>query len=256
MDAQEAPRVEAVFEMAERFAQEMGFGSDVQGNIVAAGFDPINIFSLEKVHAPGRFDDEAVREFRWSFDAFEQREQTAVYVAQPATFVTVELLARMRKRLAKAFVTEGLQKVIQRVDGERPDGVFIESRDENDRGQTRGVERGQRPKAVELRHLNVEKDQIRLDPFDGRDGFAPVAAFAENFDVGFGGEKAAHAAARDGFVIHDYRLDLHPLRQTCDKEWSYARSSPDRARLAFRTDAPRRKDAAAAPAYSTIRPLL
>src|SRR5215470_12223609 len=203
MDAQEAPRVETVFEMAECFAQEMGFGSDVQGNVVAAGFDPINIFGLEKVHAPGRFDDEAVGEFRWSFDAFEQREQTVVYVAQPATFVTVELLASMRERLAKAFVTEGLQQVIQRVDGERPDRILIKSRDENDRRQMRGVERGQRLKAVELRHLNIEKDQIRLELFDGRDGFAPVAAFAENFDVGFGGEKAAHAVARDGFVIND-----------------------------------------------------
>jgi hypothetical protein len=44
VDAQKARRIEPAFQMAERFAQQVGFGSGVQRDVIAAGFDPVNVF--------------------------------------------------------------------------------------------------------------------------------------------------------------------------------------------------------------------
>src|SRR5205085_4892509 len=58
MDAQETCRVNLRFETADRFAQQISRRPDVQTDVVAVSFDPINFGSFEKEDAPAGFHDD------------------------------------------------------------------------------------------------------------------------------------------------------------------------------------------------------
>ena len=55
--------------------------------------------------------------------------------------------------------------------------------------------------AVEFGHADVHDDDLGLEFFGEGDGFEAVFGFADDFEVGFGVEEEADAAADDGVVI-------------------------------------------------------
>ena len=48
MDAQESATVEACFERVQGFAKKVPLAVNVQAGVIAYGFDPINLFGLDK----------------------------------------------------------------------------------------------------------------------------------------------------------------------------------------------------------------
>ena len=69
-------------------------------------------------------------------------------------------VARPLERRGEPLVRERLQQVVDRVDLERPQGELVVRRDEDDRHAA--AEQLEHLEAVELRHLDVEEQQVRL----------------------------------------------------------------------------------------------
>lgn len=91
-----------------------------------------------------------------------------------------------RERLFEPVRAHGLQQIIHGVDLERADGVRIVSGDENNRW--RGIESLEHFEPIELGHLNIQKDEIRVSFGDGFHGLKTVGAFGDDFDLRVGRE--------------------------------------------------------------------
>ena len=94
-----------------------------------------------------------------------------------------------------------------------PHRVLVEGGHENHGGQW-WRELRERLKAVELRHLDVEEEQIGALTIHGGDGLATVGAFADDFDAGLGRQERAEAFAGERFVVDDEGGEFHP------EEWN------------------------------------
>src|SRR5262249_26135881 len=75
MDAQETLRVDTTLQGVHRLAQEMGFGTDVQTQVVARRLDPVNLLHLQKEDPPARFDDQSLQVFAPGSNVTQQRQQ-------------------------------------------------------------------------------------------------------------------------------------------------------------------------------------
>ncbi len=110
------------------------------------------------------------------------------------------------KCLSKALLVERLQQVVDCIDFERAQGVLVIGSDENDRGQTcfGGFDQ---LKAVQLRHLDIQKSEIgREFPY----GFARVHAvgtLANDPDVRLRRQQLAQPLARQSLVVYDQGSD-------------------------------------------------
>ena len=80
---------------------------------------------------------------------------------------------------------EWLQEVIQRIHLERPKRVLIISRGEDHDGQQCLRDSSQHLKSIHVRHLHVEKDQVRLGCLDLVDRLKTILAFANDLHVRF-----------------------------------------------------------------------
>ena len=60
---------------------------------------------------------------------------------------------------------------------------------------------------VEVRHLDVQEDEVGLELLDRENGLAAVAAFAHDLDLRLLGQEAAQPLAREGLVVHDEGSD-------------------------------------------------
>src|SRR6266478_1367455 len=74
MNARKLLRIELSFHAADRFAQQIGFLTDVKPNVFAFGLDPVNLFSLQKKRAPTRFDHEPFDVIGPRLKLFKQRK--------------------------------------------------------------------------------------------------------------------------------------------------------------------------------------
>ena len=90
---------------------------------------------------------------------------------------------RVFQRGLETLVAEGLQQVVDSMGFERTNRVPIVRGDE-DRDR-HPIERNlaQHTEAVELGHLDIEQEKRRVSRSDQRDGLAPVACDAHDFDV-------------------------------------------------------------------------
>ena len=95
-----------------------------------------------------------------------------------------EVLACVSERGSEPLGAERFEQVIERVDFERGERVFVVRGDE-DNGRHVLAERARECEAIHLRHLDVEKHQVGRGGLDDGDGLRSRRAFADDFDVGF-----------------------------------------------------------------------
>ena len=123
MDAQETSRVNLRFEAADRFAQQISRRPDVQTDVVAVSFDPINFGSFEKEDAPARFHD----------DTFKRACAARLLCAEQCScrlvrlFGTSQLRFGARERLRKPLLIKRLQQIIECARFKRAHGILIVS---------------------------------------------------------------------------------------------------------------------------------
>jgi hypothetical protein len=114
-----------------------------------------------------------------------------------------------RQRGLEPIPGERFQQVVHCMNVEGAQRVAIERGDEDD---ARQLVRGQRQdhfEAVELRHLDVEEDEVWLVGDDGLQRGGAIAALADEHDVALGREQTTDAAPRHRLVIDDQGAERH-----------------------------------------------
>ncbi len=111
---------------------------------------------------------------------------------------------------SESLLRDRLEEVVERPRFERADRIFVVRRDEDD--QRRAVEQLQHFEPVELRHLDVEQQDVGIVLGDGLDRFESVGALRHELDIRLRAEVLANQLARERLVVDHDRADrLVPL---------------------------------------------
>ncbi len=121
--------------------------------------------------------------------------------------LTLQLPARVAERAAKAVVAERLQEIVHRVDLEGAQRVLVVGRDEDHHRHPVHANGLDNPEAVELRHLQVEEDQVRSDASHRVHRGAAVRALPHQLDVALVAEQGHQPLAGQGLVVDHQRAD-------------------------------------------------
>src|ERR1051325_739649 len=106
---------------------------------------------------------------------------------------------------AEALLPTRLEQVVERLHFERAQRVLVMRRDEDD--GRRAIEQREHFEAVELRHLDVDEEDIGIVLRHGANGFESVRAFGDDLEFFVGSEVLAQHVARERLVVDDDRTD-------------------------------------------------
>ena len=87
------------------------------------------------------------------------------------------------------------------MDLERLERVVVEGGDEDDR--LIASDELEHFEAIELRHLDVEQEQVRLEIRDGLDRLEAVGALGDDLHLVHVSQKFAHDSPRELLIVHD-----------------------------------------------------
>jgi hypothetical protein len=93
-------------------------------------------------------------------------------------------------------------QVVHRADLERVQRVVLVGRDEHHRRNAIHLERGDDAEAVQLRHLDVDEDEVRLESRDEIERVESVAALTHELQPGRLSHQRADSLAGEGLVVH------------------------------------------------------
>ena len=117
------------------------------------------------------------------------------------SFAAAEALAHAGQRLAQTFGADRLQQVVDRVHLECADRVLVVGGREDHRHVA--ADQVEHLEAVELRHLDVEEQQVGRQLRHGLHRLEAVGALRHDLDVRFGGQVLAEDRPRQRLVVHD-----------------------------------------------------
>src|SRR5687768_10303015 len=106
-----------------------------------------------------------------------------------------------------AFAIVRLEEIVEGVDVECLQRILSVCSDENERRKIFAMQPLDHFEAVFLRHLYIEKDEIRFLSRDRFDGFDSVLTLADERDVVLVAQKSLDAIACEGFVVDDDGAD-------------------------------------------------
>jgi hypothetical protein len=95
-----------------------------------------------------------------------------------------QTLERPRHRRGEARSPERLEDVVQRVDIECANRVFVVRGDEHDAPRDVGTQRFEDAESVEIGHLDVEKEKVWSRATHQRDRLTSVRRFTDHRNVG------------------------------------------------------------------------
>lgn len=194
------PRLKTIESLADKMTPRSG----MQLCVIALGRDPVDLINIKKSDTALIFKRNATERLSRCrrLQVFQEGGDLAV---QSASAVVFEAFAHPIYRFLETRRVDGFKQVIDCVYLKGLDRMFVKSRDENNvRMQVLFRQALNNRKPVADRHLNVEKDKIRIEPFDLRDGVTPIRGLADDLDVGRRPKLLPDAAARYRFVI-DYQ---------------------------------------------------
>ena len=183
MDSHKSLGIEPLQEGGEARAVQVRPPTRVKVKVHTGGVNPIQIPHLQERHATAGFEDDALERPR---TLLERRflVQQAADLRYPLRFRRVlQGFTRMCQRRLEALVAEGLQQVIQSVGFKRTNRVLVVRCHENCHRHADWWKLAQHAKAVELGHVDIEKQQVWLSGSDQRDAFTPVARDADDLDI-------------------------------------------------------------------------
>ena len=190
----------SVFSRAfQRAAKHVHPGAAVQDQVVAIGLHPGDVPDGNEPRATLLVDEQAIGE---AARAPQLGEQVAHPRRQRAALLPA-LLACAAKDVAKPLPAHRLEQVVERVHLERPHGVLLVGRDEDDSRCVRRRERPRHVEAVHAGHLHIEQDEIGTMVRDGRDGPLAAVGLRDHLDQGVLAEEAEQLAPRRSLVVDD-----------------------------------------------------
>ena len=126
-------------------------------------------------------DDESVEDIcGLGLEAFQQGDQLAVQISGP---LAADPGFHSLQRLLKPFPVEGLQQVIDGADLEGPQRILVISGHENSARHALGTNGFEDSKAVQPRHLDIKKKEMRLVALYRRHGRASPLAHSPAISI-------------------------------------------------------------------------
>jgi hypothetical protein len=228
MDAAEPVAGEAPEERAEGAPDEVGLPAGVNADVVPGGLDAIDVaHGDEAVAFPGGYRH-AGRRAAWTSRARAVRLRPGRGpLADRAPWrgrLTFVRPGQAKERLEgggieggraggaaasapnggpKALVLERLQDVVDGVDVERAEGVFVVRGDEYDGRPALGRDPVEDLETVQPRHLDIQEDQVGVQVLDASDGVVPVGALRYHGDGPVVGEGGAHGAPGQRLIVDE-----------------------------------------------------
>src|SRR5262245_15386586 len=227
VDADESFGIELAFQPTHRLARGIRIPSDVQGDVVVRGFDPVDVDEIDHDYAVAQPDRQSAQEPLAAAGEIVEEVEHARIEHCPA--VLRDAGSRTLQRLRKFFSTHRLEQKVEGVHLESAQCVAIERRHENDGRQAIAADRLEHVETVHLRHLDVEQHNVRRQRTDGRRGGAAVPRLADDVHVGNLSEEPAQPPACHGFIVYNQHPKRHPVTTPL---WS------DRHGMARRTRTP------------------
>lgn len=196
VQAHEAIGIEAAFEILERPADEVAARACVDARVVVFRFDPDDVVDRDRDHLAAVGDEQAIR----------TRTEIADHARQ-AVSGALRSLARSHptETFGKAIRGIRLDEVVDRVEVERPDGVAVEGRREDDGRQALGpcgfaFEDGE---DVRARHPDVEQGDIGPDLRKRARQLVARRTLRHHFDIRLRGRVSPREVARQRLVVRD-----------------------------------------------------
>ena len=180
--------------------------SHVEADVIACRFGPINLVGFQADNFSVRLDDNALRGLLPRFQIGQKIEQLAL---KSRLRGMRQLLASVAQGLGQTVLSHRLQQVIERVHLEGLHRVPVVSGDKDGERHVLSLQGRDHAEAIHLRHLNIEKDEVRLFLLDQRDGRLAVAALGHDLQVGFIFQHSAQALARQRFIVTKQHSNGH-----------------------------------------------
>src|SRR5215469_16843820 len=205
MNAKKLGGIKFFFERVHCLAQQMVASAAMQFGVITRGSDPVDVFRQNHLNSragphqkprnifPGALSQQAQNSFRHSEFG-----------------VRILNLSCPFDRSGEAFIIQRLEEIVQSMDFERTQGVFLVSREENDQRQILAWEGSKNFKAIHARHLHVKKDDIGGMLENVFDSGRAIAAFADDLYIRKIAQADSDAAASQGFVVHNQRAHRAP----------------------------------------------
>ena len=105
--------------------------------------------------------------------------------------------------MAQLFRIDWLEQIVQRVGAKGTDSMFVVRRHEHHGRHRFRPDRLDDAEAVELRHLNVEKDDVGFVAMDRVDGVDTRGTLCGDLDLGMLGQQPHELPAAERLVIDD-----------------------------------------------------
>src|ERR1700691_551939 len=191
MDTAKDGGIQSLLESRHTAAQQVGAWANVQARVVVGSLDPVDLGDLYEPDLPHAFDGQALQFSRQIFAVLDS------------------LLGAVEGSI-EAGVVEGVQQVIERSGLESPQRVMVVGSHKDYGGRQVLTELLEHVEPVTLRHLHVEKEQVRHRPPDFGQRSCTGRAFGDDFDFRIAPQQHGNVAAGQSFVVHNKRAYLRP----------------------------------------------
>src|SRR6202522_3473763 len=197
--ADEVVSRQLLFQVCQGFPQQVTVAGGVYAGIVSRGFDPQNVGNGNKENPLLVLHHKAFQRAETT-EGLEQWFETSICF--PALF---EDLACVNQGLGKSLLIIRFQEIVNSVHFECTNGVRIVSGDEdiNGSGAGRWLHIFDDSKTIQIRHLHIEKNHVRMKFVDLLHRADSVRRLADNFNAVVFGQIATDTAPGDRFVIYD-----------------------------------------------------
>ena len=200
----------------------------MKASVVTVGLDPVQVLHLQQHGSVRHSHGDAVGPWRRDrvrrqtrHDGMPSRHDCRQCALQSDGIVRFETADRALYGGVEARPAERLEHIVQGVHVECAYGVLVVRRHENDAARHICAKLLEYLEPVPVRHLNVEEEQIRLQPAHTRDCVQSAGGHSHHADDRVRSQKGLDGLTRSGLVIHydgakRLRTFIH-TRLRCDR---------------------------------------
>jgi hypothetical protein len=175
--------------------------ADVQANVIAVGLPPIDVgdaYDLEDAIDTNRDAVQRILRRLSAADVVGEQCPNAVVIG---AWTTRDSVLRAAECFAEPRCIEGLEQIIDGVNVERAHSVLVERRNEDDCRRRLSGELSQNGKSIEVRHLDIEKEKLRLPRDRLLDGITAARTRGDHFRFARLLDEAHESASSQFFVV-------------------------------------------------------